>query len=308
MNRKPTPQLNRKELELISAYLDGQLPEAQRRELRQRLAQDAAFKQAFEDLRLTRLALRSAPQIKRRRSFTLTPEMVGVRPARGFSLQTASRLVAVVATVLLVAVFVGDVFLMPRAGSQLAFDLGANNAEEMYVENAANLDVMEGEPSGAGGEPPLAAAQGVGDEDVAEEEADDMAAAAPAEPAVEEGAATAAAEAVETLGEEDGDDSDAAEDGADFLAPTPKPPLTSTPEGTKAPEVQRAVPTDEVGEVQEAEEVVAAEAEVIEGEPDVKVYDEEELEVEIPWLLFIELGLLALALGSGAVALLTRRR
>ena len=212
MNRKPTPQLNRKELELISAYLDGQLPEAQRQRLRQRLAQDAAFKQVFEDIRLTRLALRSAPQIKRRRSFTLTPEMVGQR-RRAFGLQQASRLVAVVATVLLTAVFAGDVFFFKSGVQSFSLLSGGNMANEAVVEDSADFDMLESEPSGGGGEQPMFAGQAVEDEEAADEPAEAEAAPAMVEPAAEEGDDTAALETADESDEE-GRDGDAADSEA----------------------------------------------------------------------------------------------
>jgi hypothetical protein len=313
MNRKPTPQLNRKELELISAYLDGQLPEAQRRQLRQRMAQDAAFKQAFEDLRLTRLALRSAPKIKRRRSFTLSPEMVGQR-TRVFGLQAASRLVAVVATVMLAVVFAGDVFLL-RGGSQsLSFMTGMEAANDMVMENAADLEIMSAdEPMGGGGEMPMVAGEAVEGEGIAEDAVEGEAAAAPLAPE-EDANDTAAVEAGDEAVDE-GRDDDAADGEQSFAGASPQPTQTPAPEGTKIPETARVVPTKAIQESEEAPEEETAPKEPTDDEiiaqapPDGRGQGPEEpQETQLPWILIIELGLLAVALGSGAVALLARRR
>ena len=156
MNRRPTPQINYKVLELISAYLDGQLPESQMKEVRQRLSQDAAFKQLYDQLRMTRRALRSAPQIKRRRSFTLTPDMVG-KPARSWSLQRASGFMAAAATVLLAVVFAGDMFL-GRGRAQFAMMDEANYAADIAMEDSIEMESMSAEPSAGGAEAPMYAA------------------------------------------------------------------------------------------------------------------------------------------------------
>ena len=101
--------LNRQDIEALSAYLDGQLPGRERRKLEARLRQEPDLKQAYEDLRLTRAVLRRAPKIQRRRNFTLTPEMLGVRSrARGFA---AMRLVSVVASVLFGILVAGELLI-----------------------------------------------------------------------------------------------------------------------------------------------------------------------------------------------------
>jgi hypothetical protein len=101
--------LNRQDIEALSAFLDGQLPGRERRQLEARLRQEPDLKQAFEELRLTRAVLRRAPQIKRRRNFTLTGEMLGIRSKpRGFAVM---RLVSVVASVLFGIMVAGEVFL-----------------------------------------------------------------------------------------------------------------------------------------------------------------------------------------------------
>lgn len=66
--------------ELLSAYLDGQLSSRQRRRLEARLEQEAALRQALEELRQTRALLRRLPAREVPRNFTLTPHMVGLRP------------------------------------------------------------------------------------------------------------------------------------------------------------------------------------------------------------------------------------
>jgi hypothetical protein len=59
--------------ELLSAYLDGELPASARTALEARLATEPALRAALDDLRATVQILRAAPAIKPPRSFTLDP-------------------------------------------------------------------------------------------------------------------------------------------------------------------------------------------------------------------------------------------
>lgn len=69
-----------RDLERLSAYLDGQLPQAEKTRLQSRLAADPALAAALEELRQTRTVLRRTPQRRAPRNFTLTPKMAGIRP------------------------------------------------------------------------------------------------------------------------------------------------------------------------------------------------------------------------------------
>ncbi len=72
--------LNGRDLEQLSAFLDGELDQAGRARLNARLARDPGLRAALEDLRQTRLLLRRTPQRRAPRNFTLTPRMAGLRP------------------------------------------------------------------------------------------------------------------------------------------------------------------------------------------------------------------------------------
>lgn len=110
-----------REWEALSAYLDGQLGPKDRDRLETRLKGNRELQSALEDLRRTRIVLRSQPRLRAPRNFTLTPEMVGQRsaeyraPAPFFS---TLRLVSALATVLLVIVLIGDFFSHAPAASQ----------------------------------------------------------------------------------------------------------------------------------------------------------------------------------------------
>lgn len=65
------------EIELLSAYIDGQLDESDRTALEARLAQEDDLRQELAAMRQTVALLRDLPTIRAPRAFTLTPEMVG---------------------------------------------------------------------------------------------------------------------------------------------------------------------------------------------------------------------------------------
>lgn len=73
-----------RDLELLSAYLDGALSDADRAALEARLQADVELRAALEELRTTVALIKGLPTLRAPRSFALTPEMVGQRPdARG---------------------------------------------------------------------------------------------------------------------------------------------------------------------------------------------------------------------------------
>jgi hypothetical protein len=74
-----TPPSSR-DLEQLSAYLDGQLSQSSRTRLDIRIHSDPAFASALEELRQTRALLRRTPHRRAPRNFTLTPGMAGIRP------------------------------------------------------------------------------------------------------------------------------------------------------------------------------------------------------------------------------------
>ena len=71
---------SRRDLEQLSAYLDGQLSQSDRARLEIRIKSDAGLAAALEELRQTRAFLRRTPQRHAPRNFTLTPGMAGIRP------------------------------------------------------------------------------------------------------------------------------------------------------------------------------------------------------------------------------------
>lgn len=73
-------QTSFRDVEQLSAYLDGQLSQAESARLRSRVEADPELAAALGDLREARSILRRTPQRRAPRNFTLTPKMAGIRP------------------------------------------------------------------------------------------------------------------------------------------------------------------------------------------------------------------------------------
>jgi hypothetical protein len=69
-----------RDVEQLSAYLDGNLSEAETARLEIRLRSEPGLGAVLEDLRQARAALRRTPQRRAPRNFTLTPKMAGLKP------------------------------------------------------------------------------------------------------------------------------------------------------------------------------------------------------------------------------------
>ncbi|MBT3337085.1 MAG: hypothetical protein HN855_11470 [Anaerolineae bacterium] len=76
MSRQPSFR----DLEKLSAYLDGELNASTQAKIETRLARDPNLRAALDDLRLSRAVLRRTPQRRAPRNFTLSPQMVAKRP------------------------------------------------------------------------------------------------------------------------------------------------------------------------------------------------------------------------------------
>jgi hypothetical protein len=69
-----------RDVEQLSAYLDGQLSEAEMSRLESRLKSEPTLAATLADLRQARSILRRTPKRRSPRNFTLTPKMAGIRP------------------------------------------------------------------------------------------------------------------------------------------------------------------------------------------------------------------------------------
>lgn len=132
---------NFRDVEKLSAYLDGHLSPAESTRIESRLESDPELAAVFDELRKTRSMLRQLPQRRVPRNFTLTPKMVGRNPPlpRAYPF---FRLAGVVATLLFFITFALNAIspAASRVATQSApgFNFGGAAAEpEMALEAPA---------------------------------------------------------------------------------------------------------------------------------------------------------------------------
>src|SRR5688572_2710142 len=120
--------MNRRDIELLSSYLDGQLKPSDAARLEARLSTDRELRAALDDLRSTRSLLRQLPAHKAPRNVTLTPKMVGKNPPRPRT-YPAFRLVTPLPSFLLFFTM-GVNYLVPQMAAQPpAFGMGGGAPE-----------------------------------------------------------------------------------------------------------------------------------------------------------------------------------
>lgn len=106
-------RIPKKDQELLSAYLDGELSKRQRVRLETRLKREPDLSRSLEELQRTRRILQAMPAIKAPRNFTLTAEMVEQPRSVSMVYFNRFRLVSAVASFLLLLVLAGDFIGIP---------------------------------------------------------------------------------------------------------------------------------------------------------------------------------------------------
>lgn len=146
---------NFRDIELLSSYLDGQLSSSESARLEAWLSSNPELASVFNDLRAARGLLRQLPPRKAPRNFTLTRQMVGLKPPlpRSYSF---FRFSTAFATVLLTLTFAANALSgIPLAGN---YAVGMGGGGGGAVESApapalaAEAPAPE-EPYGIGGGP-----------------------------------------------------------------------------------------------------------------------------------------------------------
>lgn len=151
----PHTQLSPQEWQLLSAYLDGQVSSDERSQIEKKLASEDAFRRAIEELRHTRIVIRSMPRRRAPRNFTLTPEMVTIRRRQGwFPVLRFSSAFAALASVVLFALQ-----LLPGVITGGAVPAAAPAAMEF---TAAQEPAGTEPPMIYWGGPPVTSAKGMG--------------------------------------------------------------------------------------------------------------------------------------------------
>jgi len=107
-----TPNSSFRDIEKLSAYLDGELKPSEIARLETRLQSEPELASVLKDLRQARGILRQLPQRRAPRNFTLTPKMVGLKPPMPRT-YPVFRFATVLATLLLFFTFATN-FMAPR--------------------------------------------------------------------------------------------------------------------------------------------------------------------------------------------------
>lgn len=183
---------NFRDIEKLSAYLDGQLKESEAARVETLLKTNPELASLLEELRQSQAILRRLPQRRAPRNFTLTPKMVGQKPPlpRAYPI---FRFATAMATFLLVFSFAAN-FLSPSlsmiASNPMAYGIGGgkggggDSAEpEMALEVAPAAEPLEEQMAEA---PAAAPVEGLATEEPAQEPPADEAAAIPTETSPEE--------------------------------------------------------------------------------------------------------------------------
>jgi anti-sigma factor RsiW len=294
-----------RDLETLSAYVDGTLSPAERQAVEGRLEQDPSLRQVLKEIRTTSALLRALPQVRPPHNFTLTPEMAGVRSGR---LRTPFLQLATAVATLAFVITVGvDVLGGAMPGVALR---AAAPAPEMAAEAPAELaaaDALEAGTAATLAETAVAE-KAVVEQTIAVAQAplEAPAATPTAQAQVEEYASRAAptvggaaeappapseAAAAPMLGAEPVVSQECEACGPDLVLPT------TAPEGMVA---ATAVPEAQWVTQEAAAQVVEPPAE--------RPAPEARLRRGVPALRWLEIGLGAAALLLGGVTLWARRR
>jgi hypothetical protein len=150
---------SKRDWEVLSAYIDGQLATRELTRLETRLKSDPELQTALEELRQTRNILRSLPKLRIPRNFTLTPEMLGFKHDTTRIIPVL-RFASVLAMILLAFVFIGDFMLLSAPSTVL--DMEVSNdvyTPPQLAEKAAEIkEEAEPYPGGLAFEAPAAEA------------------------------------------------------------------------------------------------------------------------------------------------------
>ena len=132
-------QLSMRDWERLTAYLDNQLNPQQRNKIEQRLIIEPDLQSAMQELKRTKIMLRSVRRRKVPYNFTLTAEMVKPRPLP--TLFPVLSITSALATVLLVISLLLELMPLPLTGSQRA-PMKLSQAE-VDISEEANIVVEE---------------------------------------------------------------------------------------------------------------------------------------------------------------------
>jgi anti-sigma factor RsiW len=130
--------MNQRDLEMLSAYLDGQLTPSDSARLEARLTSDRELVSTLDDLRAARTLLRKLPKRRAPRNFTLTRKMVGLNPPlpRAYP---AFRFATTLATLLFFITFSVNA-LAPQFQQSFGFGMGGGGEPDTFAQQAPALE------------------------------------------------------------------------------------------------------------------------------------------------------------------------
>jgi len=132
-------KIRRRDLEQISAYLDGELSENDVRRVEARIQTDVALRRVLQELQTTRKMIADLPEIRLPRNFTLTPEMAGVR--QRINLYPVFRFATVIATAAFAVLVGADALTSPG----FVATLEVPETARMVLENDVDAEALAGQ-------------------------------------------------------------------------------------------------------------------------------------------------------------------
>lgn len=142
-----------RDLEALSAYLDGELTENERERVERLLEVDQDLQNWYEQLMRTRSVLRSTPQLRAPRNYFLTPEMVGQKEKRSRAFPFF-RFASAFAALLLVVLFLGDLFVIPKPVLAPSRAIQMAEAVQLEMEQPEmETEIFADQPAAAPAEP-----------------------------------------------------------------------------------------------------------------------------------------------------------
>jgi len=129
--------MNFRDVEQLSAYLDGQLSSSDSARLQNRIASEPEMASTLESLRESRAILRRLPHRRAPRNFLLTPKMVGKKPPLPRS-YPVFRFATVLATLLFVLSFAtNQVGRLAASAPQVPYGIGGGGGSDVATEAPA---------------------------------------------------------------------------------------------------------------------------------------------------------------------------
>ena len=139
-----------RDVEQISTYLDGQLPQVDATRLEARLKNDPELRIIFDELSQARTLMRKLPARRAPRNFTLTPKMAGIKPPlpRSFPI---FRLASVLAAVLFFFAYAANISVPAMAAMRAAAPAqvfgkgggGGGDGNPLALESAASAPAAQ---------------------------------------------------------------------------------------------------------------------------------------------------------------------